>query len=99
MFSRVCVCVCLPVTLERSGPGLPPGRSPQEPPLPLPLRTGCGSFWPPGPAIQVVSPEQSAFLTGPKSWGREVQILEWAGRLYQDFLGLSGETCFFPVRF
>lgn len=28
-----------------------------------------------------------------------MQTLEWAGRLYLDFLGLSGEICFFPVLF
>lgn len=26
-----------------------------------------------------------------------MQILEWAGGLYLDFLGLSGEICFFLV--
>lgn len=29
--------------------------------------------------------------------GNEMQILEWAGGLYLDFLGLSGEICFFLV--
>lgn len=28
-----------------------------------------------------------------------MQTLEWAGGLYLDFLGLSGEICFFPVLF
>lgn len=28
-----------------------------------------------------------------------MQILEWAGGLYLDFLGLTGEICFLPVLF
>lgn len=28
-----------------------------------------------------------------------MQTLEWAGGLYLEFLGLSGEICFFPVLF
>lgn len=73
-----------------SGSGLPQGR---EPPLPhLPLRTGGGSCGP-GPVTQA----DSAFLTGLQNWGEgnETQVLEGAGGLYLDFLGLSGEIFIF----
>lgn len=59
-------CVCAGALAQGS---LGAGRQDSHP-LPLPLRTGGGSSWPPGPVIQVVSPQAPAALTGPRSWGR-----------------------------
>lgn len=100
MCVHICVLVFVCICLQGSTwSALAQGSLRARATPPPSIENWLQEFWPPGPAIQVMSPEQFAFLTGPKSWGREVQTLEWAGRLYLDFLGLSEETCFFPVLF
>lgn len=96
VFLSDCVCMSVCEYVERPGPGLPQGSEPQEPPLPPSIENWPRKLLATRPAIQVVSLEQPAFLTGPKSWGREVQLegYVWTSWVYLESVTFSWWSCF-----
>lgn len=93
----VCVCICPCECVKRTVAQGDTGATPPPPSIEKWLQEGA--FGHQGLPFRPCHPGGFclSYWTQELGEGNEMQILEWAGGLYLDFLGLSGEICFFLV--